>query len=168
MGRLTIIAGVLLAAACSGGPGTIVSAPVDTTESPGKGDREKPGVDREPAGGDREAPPASQDKPTGGGDDKGGGGAKDAGGGTTGGENCPKCDTKYTCNGTLNNAAVQGIDYELKTKDGACVVDGVSPVEIVACGGSITLGGQSIASWTAKDDTFTVRGSGTQLNCQLK
>ena len=77
-------------------------------------------------------------------------------------------DADYVCNGVANGVPLQDVTLTLKSTNGICVVTNQQPEVDVLCGGQVTQGGQTIASWKPDGDGFTVSGQGNSLSCQPK
>lgn len=141
-----------LTIACTSGIGTPANNFDDPYES-APNSRESPGAGRESPGAGREAPPASTENP---GSQGGGPGSTPAGSGNT--NACPPCDQKFSCI-TVTNGKTDDDNVELKTKNGACTLDGVLVFE---CGGKLTLQGKPIGTWQASGAGFTATATSSE------
>ena len=138
VGTLVLATFAALAAGCSGnGGGSPVFDPVDGQRDPATSGRDP--TDTATAGGGVQQ-----------------GAEVSSGGGGGSSDGCFPCGKRFRCQ--------QGEDeseFDTDSRGGECVVDGA----VLACGGAVTVQGQTVGGWSLSGNTLTVSAGSTTVTC---
>jgi hypothetical protein len=149
-GGTSIILGVAVASwfaiACTAGVSGAPNFDENTYDRPPSSRDRPPTSGRESVPSSRDVPELSTDNP-----------------GTQGGGNCPPCDGKFRCTGTVDGkASNSSSSIKLQTVNGECRVVDDDDVAIIACGGAIITNGKNVGTWSSSSsNSFTAIGTGT-------